>query len=274
MNNLTLGQKTRIGGCDVAFGVTGSGPPLVLVHGFPSSSFIWRNIVHRLAKFRTVYIYDLPGQGQSEKRLHMDVSDPAQTKVFKGLLDTWGLDRPAIASHNVGCAYALRAHYFEDCQYERVALISPALLNPCVSPETRHAQAHLEAYSTMPYQLYEAIVSERFRSITSRPLTDEVFATYLDPWLGAEGQAAWYNRIGQIDERHFARLESRLGAMDVPVQIISGAEDKWVPAGQPERLKALISNAKLHIVEGGGQLVMEDAPERVATLLADFFKPA
>lgn len=271
MRSLTLSQRITIEGYEIAYDVMGDGPPVVLVHGFPSNSFIWRNIAWQLAVSRKVYVYDLPGQGQSEKRPDMDVSDPMQTKVLKRLLDAWKLDRPAVVAHNVGCAYALRAHYFEDCRYERMVLISPAVMNPCVSVETRHAQAHLEAYRTMPYQLYEVILSARIRSATSMPLSDEAFAAYLDPWLGPEGQASWYNRVARIDEHHFARLEARLADVTVPVRIISGAEDRWIPADQAARVKRRLPNAELHIVEGGGQFIMEDAPEQVAALLSEFF---
>jgi pimeloyl-ACP methyl ester carboxylesterase len=270
----TLGKRVRVEGCEVAYDVLGSGPPLVLVHGFPSNSFIWRHIAPALALTHKVHVYDLPGQGASEKRPGMDVSDPMQARVLKGLLAFWGLERPAIALHDIGSTYGMYAWHFEGCRYERIALISSAMMVPCVTAATLHAQKHIEAYRTMPYPLYELIASARIRSTTFKPLSEEAFDAYLGPWKGPEGQAAWYNRVAQIDERHVARLEAKLGPMDVPVRIVWGTQDTWIPPDQASRLKGYIRNAEVFLVEGGGHFLMEDAPEEVARLLVEFFTAA
>jgi len=268
-----LTQRLNVKGYEVAYEVLGSGPPAVLVHGFPSNAFIWRDVAPRLARNRTVYVYDLPGQGKSGKRADMDVSDPAQARVLRALLDAWRLERPAIVLHDIGCAYGMLAYHFEGCRYERVALVSAAMMNPCVTAATLHAQAHIEAYRTMPYPLYELIASARIRSTTFKPISEEAFEAYLAPWRGPEGQAAWYNRVAQIDPRHIARLESKLGPMEIPARIIWGTEDTWIPPDQARRLQGLISNADIRLIEGGGHFLMEDAPGEVADLLVEFLDP-
>lgn len=265
-----LAKRADLLGYDIAYDVLGSGPPVVLVHGFPSNSFIWRNIAPRLAKTRTVHVYDLPGQGQSGKRPGLDVSDPAQARVLKALLAHWGLKRPAMVLHDIGNTYGLFAHYFEGCTYERLALVSAACMNPCVTAATLHAQAHLEAYRTMPYPLYELIASARIRSTTFKPISKQAFEAYLAPWRGAEGQAAWYNRVAQIDPKHIGKLESKLAPMNIPVLIAWGADDTWIPADQAERLKGYISNAEIRLIPKAGHFPQEDAPEEVAEILARF----
>lgn len=265
-----LTRRAGVLGYDIAFDVFGSGPPVVLVHGFPSNSFLWRNIVPRLARSRTVHVYDTPGQGQSGKRPGLDVSDPAQARVLKALLDFWGLERPAMVLHDIANTYGLYAHYFEGAQFERLALVSAACMNPCVTAATLHAQAHLEAYRTMPYPLYELIASARIRSTTFKPIPDEAFEAYLAPWRGAEGKDAWYNRVAQIDPKHIEKLESKLAPMDIPVLIAWGAEDTWIPADQAERLKGYITNAEVRLIPEAGHFPQEDAPREVAEILAEF----
>ena len=60
------------------------------------------------------------------------------------------------------------------------------------------------------------------------------------------------------------------GPMDVPVRIIWGAEDTWIPPDQAKRLQGHITNAEIFIVPEGGHFLMEDAPEEVTRLLVDF----
>src|SRR4051812_31977568 len=78
----------------------GAGPPVVLLHGTPFSSHVWRDVAGGLAARHTVHLWDLPGYGQSEMRAGQNVSLAAQQEVFTGLLRHWGLGsagvRPAV----------------------------------------------------------------------------------------------------------------------------------------------------------------------------------
>uniref|UniRef100_UPI0004DF417F alpha/beta fold hydrolase n=1 Tax=Sciscionella sediminilitoris TaxID=1445613 RepID=UPI0004DF417F len=70
----------------VAYDVRGTGEPLVLVHGTPASSYLWRGVVDRLTDRFRVYTYDLPGYGRSDRYEGQDVSNPMQARVLGELL--------------------------------------------------------------------------------------------------------------------------------------------------------------------------------------------
>jgi pimeloyl-ACP methyl ester carboxylesterase len=72
-----LQRRLRVGADEIAWDVLGDGPPVVLVHGFPSHSFIWRDVAARLAARRTVHLLDLIGFGQSPKRSPRSSTPPA-----------------------------------------------------------------------------------------------------------------------------------------------------------------------------------------------------
>ena len=84
-----LGESYESSGGRVAYDIFGSGEPLVLVHGTPSSSYLWRGVAGRLASSRSVYVYDLPGYGASEQREGQDVSIGAQAGGAGGA--SWAL---------------------------------------------------------------------------------------------------------------------------------------------------------------------------------------
>ncbi len=270
MSDWQLTRRVRIRDVEVAYDILGAGPPVVLVHGFPSNSYIWRNVAPALAREHRVFVYDLPGQGQSERRASMDVSDALQARVLHDLLLYWDLKRPAMVLHDIGCGYGMMAYYFEGCRYERVALISAAMMLPCVSAATQHAQKYLEAYRTMPVNLYELIARARIASTTYKPMSEAAAAAYVKPWLGAEGQALWFNRVAQLSDESIGRLEAKLGPLDMPVRIIWGTKDTWIPVDQAERLQRYIRNADVRLVEDGGHFLMEDQPEAVTRHLLDF----
>src|ERR671927_238672 len=107
MDGWALGRENVSSHGRVRYEVFGEGPPIVLVHGTPFSSYVWRKVVPSLAETNTVYVYDLLGYGSSEKREGQDVSLAAQGRVLAELLGHWGLDAPAIVGHDFGGATVL-----------------------------------------------------------------------------------------------------------------------------------------------------------------------
>jgi pimeloyl-ACP methyl ester carboxylesterase len=81
-----LGQRAEVLGGEVAFEVFGEGPPVVLIHGTPSRSYIWRGVAPALAERFSVYVFDLLGYGDSEPRGD-DVSIAAQARALRS---SWG----------------------------------------------------------------------------------------------------------------------------------------------------------------------------------------
>ncbi|MGA8255845.1 MAG: alpha/beta hydrolase [Nocardioides sp.] len=79
-----------------------SGAPLVLVHGFPGSSFDWAGVVARLAGTRRLLMLDLPGYGLSAKPKDGDYSLFRQADVVEALLAARGIDRCVLVAHDMG----------------------------------------------------------------------------------------------------------------------------------------------------------------------------
>jgi pimeloyl-ACP methyl ester carboxylesterase len=86
-----LGKQERTSAGEVAYEVFGEGPPVILVHGTPMRSYLWRNVGSALAERHSVYVYDLLGYGESEKGEGQDVSIVAQARLLGELIEAWGL---------------------------------------------------------------------------------------------------------------------------------------------------------------------------------------
>jgi len=255
----------------VRYGVFGGGPPLVLVHGTPSSSYVWRHVASELARGWTVYVYDLLGYGSSEMREGQDVSLSAQTRLLCDLLDFWELEEPRIAGHDFGGAITLRAHLLERRPFSAIALLDAVALGPWGSPFFGLVRDNVEVFRQMPAAIHEAIVAAYLRGAFRRKMSDEALAPYVEPWLGADGQAAFYRQIAQADQRYTDEVEPRYGEIAVPVLILWGEEDEWIQPEMGRRLHALIPRSQLQVIPDAGHFLQEDAPHDVATHLARFF---
>lgn len=244
--------------------------PLVLLHGTPFSSFVWRGVVRSLAPHYRVYVWDMPGYGQSEKSDGQDVSLGAQGRVFAELLGHWGLQRPLVAAHDFGGTVALRAHLLLGAAYRRLALVDPVALAPWGSAFFRLVGEHVGVFTRLPPAMHRALVREYVRSASAAGLHEPVLDRLVQPWSDEVGQAAFYRQIAQADERYTDEIEELYGTLDLPVGICWGGEDSWIPARQGHRLAGMIPGATLRVLPGAGHLVQEDAPAELAAALFAF----
>src|SRR5688500_7696123 len=129
-----LGEFFEYRGDRVAYDTIGEGSPIVLVHGTPFSSYVWRRIAPALAENYRVHVFDLLGYGASDKREGQDVSLYAQGKLLARLLEHWKLESPMIVGHDFGGAITLRAHLLEGCDFERIVLMDAVSVAGPASP--------------------------------------------------------------------------------------------------------------------------------------------
>src|SRR5581483_3786262 len=253
----------------VAWRRLGAGPPLVLVHGTPWSSFVWRDLAPALSASCCVYTYDLPGYGASEKHAAQDVSLAAQSCVLGELLDAWGLAEPVVVAHDIGGAIALRAALLEGRKFAALALLDPVALAPWGSPFYRLVREHSAVFAALPQHIHAAVVEAYVRSALSHPLAPEVLAALVAPWLDDDGKGAFYRQIAHGDEAHTEEFRARLEHLGCPTLIVWGEADPWIPVERGRELARLIPGAELHVLPAG-HLVQEDAPGDALRLLLPF----
>jgi pimeloyl-ACP methyl ester carboxylesterase len=258
-------------GGTVAYDVLGDGPPVVLVHGTPSWSYLWRNVARQLAQRFTVYVCDLLGYGSSEKREGQDVSIGAQTRTLVELLDLWELEQPCIAGHDIGGAITLRLMLLEGRRFRRVALCDAVAIAPWITPFSRHVQRHPEAFQTVPEHIHRQLIAAHLRTAIARDVSDAELEPYLRPWLGAIGQEAYYRQVAQFDERYTREIEPRYGEIRTPTLVLWGEQDGWLAPDFGRRLAEAIPDARLLVVADAGHFLPEDQPRSVAEPLASLY---
>ncbi|MGW0698477.1 alpha/beta fold hydrolase [Streptomyces sp. NPDC002867] len=246
-------------------------PPVVLLHGTPFSSFVWRAVARALAAAgRQVLVWDMPGYGASAKFSGQDVSLAAQGRVLTELLDHWELDEPQVVAHDVGGAVALRALLLHGRRFRRLALVDPVALAPWGSPFFRLVGEHAGVFERLPPALHRALVREYVASASSPGLHPAPLDRLVEPWTGEAGQAAFYRQIAQADQRWTDEIERRYGSVDVPVLVCWGEDDAWIPATRGKELADRIPGARLQPIAGAGHLVQEDAPAELTAALLGF----
>ncbi|MGY3033523.1 pimeloyl-ACP methyl ester carboxylesterase [Bradyrhizobium sp. USDA 4354] len=265
-----LPNRFSFEGQDIAWGVAGQGRPAVVMHGSPFSSREWRRIVPWLARHRRVFYYDLLGYGQSAKP-DADVLHSAQNRLFAALARHWSIDRPDIIAHDFGGSAALRAHLLDAINYRSLMLVDPVAISPQGSVLVQAAKAHPKVFSGLPAYVHEAILRAYIGASVKHRLREEEMRAYIEPWLGDEGQKAFWRQIAQMDDKYSEEVEGRYGEIRCPVAILWGEEDEFIPLEDGKELARRIPNASFTVIPDAKHFVQEDAPEAIVATVLDFW---
>ncbi|GAA2455283.1 alpha/beta hydrolase [Actinomadura vinacea] len=267
-----LPDRVRVSGGEVAAGVFGDGPPVVLVHGSPAWSFLWRDVVPELAREHTVHVWDLLGYGGSRLAPGFEPSIERQARTLAELVEHWGIDPPALVGHDIGGAVVLRAHLIHRVPARRIALLDAAILEPWLTPFTEHMRRHQDAYRTMPEHVFADIVGPRMRTATHRPMADAVARAYLAPWAGPEGQRRWVDQAAAVTADDTREVVARLDRIAVPTLVLWGERDGWLAPATADRLAAAIPGAGRTTIADAGHFLPEDNPQDTAAMLLPFLR--
>jgi pimeloyl-ACP methyl ester carboxylesterase len=264
---MDLGEMFSWEGRRIAWGRAGSGPAVVFCHGTPWSSWLWRPFAEALSTDFTVYLWDMPGYGRSSKEPDHPVGFDVQADAFTALLSHWGLDRPHVVAHDMGGIVSLRAHLVREVPYASLLLADVVAIPPSGSPFYRLVKQHPDVLVQVPPYIHEALVRAYIGNASHRELREDDLAALVAPWLGDEGQPAFYRQIAASDERYLAENEALLDRIDIPVTVVWGTDDVWIPIETGARLAAAIPGATLTRVDGAGHLIQLDAPVALAAEL-------
>jgi pimeloyl-ACP methyl ester carboxylesterase len=253
---------------ELAYDRSGSGPPLVLLHGLGHRRQAWSAVVGLLAPYRELIVVDLPGHGQSPPLVTAGRPPvPVMLEALLGFLDELGLDHPHLAGNSLGGRLALEAGAVGHAA--SVTALSPAgffrnradmLYARTIFNVMQAAGRQLQPVSGA---LLEATVGRGllYGALVNRPsrLTPEQARGDFEAFLaGREAVSIVLSRIGQFT--------GKLSA-DVPVTIAWGAKDRLLSRRQALVAKAVLPTAQFVLLPGCGHVPMTDDPELVAGVL-------
>ncbi len=266
----TLERRASTSHGEIAWDRLGAGPPVVLVHGTPSRSVLWRGVAPLLAERCTVYVFDLLGFGQSERYERQEVSIRVHGEVLAELAQIWDLQAPDLVGHDIGGATVLRAHLLRGTPARKLVLVDAVVLRPWITPTTRHLKAHPDVYRTMPTHIFREVAAAHLRTATHRPMDPAVFAAYFDQWEGERGHQLWLRNVRGFDEHDTADFEPRLATMTTPTLVVWGEHDRWLPPEVSGEIEALLPDAVRVLIPAAGHFAPEDQAVLVANAVIDF----
>jgi len=255
-----------VGGLRIAFEQAGGGPPLVLLHGLPGDSRLWRRQLDELADGYTVVAWDAPGCGRSSAPSDaFGTRDVARYLV--GFIQELGLQQPHVLGLSWGGGLALEL-YRTAPTVPRTLLLASAYAGWAGSlpPDavTHRLHAYLRAAGMPGEEAMRGFAPGFFSGTAPVDIVDEVVAimSEFDP------------RVLSTLARSFAETDLRdvLPTIDIPTLLLYGEADTRSPLPVAEALHAAIRGSTLVVLPGVGHVSNVEAPAQFDAEVRNFLR--
>ena len=245
-----------------------SAPVAMAVHGYPTSSYMWRAVLPKAAEagYRAV-APDLPGFGDTPA--NRPGTWERQVENVERFRLALGAEKVALIVHDWGGLIGLRWA----CDHPD-AVSALVITDTGFFPDGHwHGMANTLRTEGEGEQFVEAVNREllgvAMRQI-SPSLPDDAIDEYLKTFSDADRRAS---QLELYRSGHFPELEpyrGKLAALGVPTLIVWGEKDEFAPVAGAYRFQKEIPHARMVVLEGVGHYLMEDEPERVGEEIRAF----
>lgn len=226
----------------------GSGPPLLLLHGYPTTRQLWKHVTpHLLTAGLRVLAPDLIGYGDSPDA--PDVGMENQAGWLLELLEERRIDRVTVVAHDVGTAAA-----------QILTARSPERVRRLVLMDGVH-EIDWAMHAVAAILDWDPARSARLQPLLARRLP--VIAELLGAFSGDAGGRRLIHAARCLDPEQTAGMTARLRQSGVPIRLIWGSDDAYFPPDTAGRRLADALGIELTVLPGGHFLPL-DNPEGVA----------
>ncbi len=267
---------SRLGGLQMHYVDEGDGPPVLLLHGEPTSSFLWRRLIPPLVEAgRRAVAPDLIGFGRSDKPSEIGwYSYDRHVESIARLVEALDLRELTLVVHDWGGPIGLRVAVENPDRVERLVILNTGIGGGRAPSETwlRFREVvRAQGASIDPVRLIEAG--------TVRGLSEDARTGYALPFPTPESKAGVGAFPGLVptDPDHpntapMNRVRDALRDWTKPALVVWGADDRVLPAALAEAFVELIPGAEGPVlIEDAGHFLQEDAPDELAAAILRFF---
>ncbi len=253
--------------------ITGvEGPTVVFLHGIPTHSYLWRNVVSLLPSFKTILI-DLLGYGYSDKPSDKSLSLASQAGYVAEVLSKLGVESAHVVGHDIGGGVAQILAVSRPELVKSLVLIDSAGLDYWPIPEIARLKDPAWDRIVERIDLREGFMRGFMKGMVRKErVGEELVGEYVRPFADLEGRRAYLRAARALDFRDTMRIADDLKKLEKPALLIWGSEDEYLPPRRGEQLKQAIKDAKLILLSDAGHFSPEDQPEAIAAIIRGYIE--
>jgi pimeloyl-ACP methyl ester carboxylesterase len=270
-------QEIATNGTTLHVRVGGSGPAVVLLHGFADTGDMWSLAAVQLAKTHTVIVPDLRGMGLSAHP-ETGYSKKNQAVDIAGVMDNLQIQQADLVTHDIGnmVGYALAAQY--PARIVKWVVIDAPL--PGIGDWDKIKQSPLLWHFNFRGPDMERLVAGRERiyldrfynelSADPRKIDEETREHYAKLYAQPRAMHDAFEQFSAFNQDAIDNqaLLAAGGKLNMPVLAVGG--EKSAGAGQADILRFVATNVTVGIIPNSGHWIMEENPDATTALIMDF----
>lgn len=268
--NAALSQFVFAGGIRWHVQLAGTGPVVLLVHGAGSANFTWRDVIPALTDC-TIIAPDLPGHGFTEGGTDA-LSLKGMAQGLRALLDALRLEPDVVAGHSAGAALAVRMALDGQLRARTLVGFGAALVPPQGTHATVFAPLLASWASTSSMAWFMSRVArvpgvvDMALGGTGSPVAAEQRELYAAFFRSAPHCAGAFAMMASWD---LAGLARDMPALGVPLRLLHGERDHFVPLAALLKSVAPIRDVQLAEIPRAGHLLHEQQPTLAVTAIRE-----
>ncbi|HXY30216.1 MAG TPA: alpha/beta hydrolase [Gemmatimonadaceae bacterium] len=265
------GEFVDVGGARLyyfAAGTRGEGEPVLLLHGFPTSSHLWRDVVPLVPAGHRVVVVDLLGYGRSDPPGGRDVGIKGHAERIIALLDALRINFAAVVGHDVGGGIAQYLAVRHPTRVARLCLIDSVAFDDWPTRDVKLARATLPLTRHLPATwILSLLRSDLQRGYSEHEEGARSIDMYVRPFAAPDGLDSLVQHLSALNSEETQALAPRLKDIVAPTSVIWGAHDPFLPLSLGKRLAEAIPGSTFDVIPDVRHFVPESAPATVATIL-------
>ncbi len=253
----------------------GEGPVILFVHGTPSWSFEYRNVIRELRKKFRCIAPDHIGFGLSDKPKSYDYSTLQHSRTLERFIQKLNLKDITLVVHDFGGPIGLNYAIHHSQKVSKIIVLNSWLWSSENDPEFRKLRRVLES-PLLPFLYRRLNFSPRFllpRTFGDRKLSPRLRRQYTRPFANASqrhGPPAFARSLLN-DQAWFEGLwNKKKTIVNKPFLFIWGMKDPVIKPGHLEKFESGFPNSRSVKLESCGHFPQEEQPEAVAAAILDF----
>jgi len=267
-------KQVSVEGINIRYIEKGKGNPIVLVHGFPTSSFLWRDMIEELSTHGRVIALDLPGFGFSDPPQNGDYRISTYARLFGRFLQTLSVERATLVFHDLGGPITLTYALRHPDKWERLIILDTFLHRDFPPWPLSMRIAKIRPIGEIFMWLGgESIARAGLEGgvVDKSRISEGVVRRYYMP----DGNADKLNRsmLGTLRTDYTEDLEfieKNLKTIEKPTLILWGENDRYLPLSLGDRIHKDIMGSQMERIPNCGHYVPEDQPELATKIIVEF----
>ena len=264
----------EVDGHRIAYARTGPRCSIVLLHGIPTSKYLWRNVLSPInSAGLDVVAFDLLGYGDSSKPTNTDLGVASQARVIAAALDQLEWIRGTVVGHDIGGGVAQLLALDHPEIVRQLVLVDSIAYDSFPEPGIARLKEPVwdEILGADGFDLKKGLTKGLQRGMAQKDkISPEVVAEYERPFSGVPGRKAYLRAARALRSEDLVTRTEEIEQLQIPTLLVWGAQDAFQPLSYGQRLADAMPNAQLEVVEQAGHFLPEDAPETLARLIVNF----